>query len=86
VFRKFGVEKYDAENETFDPHRHMAVFEVPDPSKPPGTVAVVLKVTIVFLHSVVGSLDIRGIFDITVMVIVKLECLFRISLLTFFSF
>jgi molecular chaperone GrpE len=48
VFRKFGVEKYDAENETFDPHRHMAVFEVPDPSKPPGTVAVVLKVTIVF--------------------------------------
>ncbi|KAF3327608.1 grpE protein [Carex littledalei] len=43
VFKKFGVEKYSAENETFDPHRHNAVFEVPDPSKPPGTVAVVLK-------------------------------------------
>jgi molecular chaperone GrpE len=69
VFRKFGVEKYDAENETFDPHRHMAVFEVPDPSKPPGTVAVVLKVEL-FLHSVVGSLDIGAIFDITVMVMV----------------
>lgn len=43
VYRKFGVQKYDAENETFDPHRHMAVFEVPDPSKKPGTVAIVLK-------------------------------------------
>ncbi|KAJ3678369.1 hypothetical protein LUZ60_002172 [Juncus effusus] len=43
VFRKFGVEKYDASNETFDPHRHNAVFQVPDPSKPAGTVAVVLK-------------------------------------------
>ncbi|KAJ3688669.1 hypothetical protein LUZ61_017833 [Rhynchospora tenuis] len=43
VFRKFGVEKYDAQNETFDPHRHNAVFQVPDPSKPPGTVAAVIK-------------------------------------------
>ncbi|XP_048235493.1 grpE protein homolog 2, mitochondrial isoform X2 [Ricinus communis] len=43
VFRKSGVEKYDPRDEPFDPHRHNAVFEVPDSSKPPGTVAVVLK-------------------------------------------
>lgn len=49
MFKKFGVEKYSAENETFDPHRHNAVFEVPDPSKPPGTVAVVLKVQLLLL-------------------------------------
>lgn len=44
VFRKFGVEKFDPANEPFDPHRHNAVFQVPDNSKPPGTVAHVLKV------------------------------------------
>lgn len=43
VFRKFGVEKYDPINEQFDPNRHLAVFQVPDASKPPGSVAAVLK-------------------------------------------
>ncbi|KAI4307952.1 hypothetical protein L6164_031076 [Bauhinia variegata] len=43
VFKKYGVEKFDPRNETFDPHRHNAVFQIPDGSKPPGTVAVVLK-------------------------------------------
>ncbi|KAB2086203.1 hypothetical protein ES319_A04G012700v1 [Gossypium barbadense] len=43
VFRKFGVEKFDPRNEPFDPHRHNAVFQIPDNSKPPGTVAHVLK-------------------------------------------
>ncbi|XVF33941.1 hypothetical protein REPUB_Repub18cG0014600 [Reevesia pubescens] len=43
VFRKFGLEKFDPTNEPFDPHRHNAVFQVPDNSKPPGTVAHVLK-------------------------------------------
>ncbi|KAK9024739.1 hypothetical protein V6N11_004895 [Hibiscus sabdariffa] len=43
VFRKFGVEKFDPTNEPFDPHRHNAVFQVLDNSKPPGTVAHVLK-------------------------------------------
>ncbi|PON39383.1 GrpE nucleotide exchange factor [Parasponia andersonii] len=43
VFKKYGVEKYDPINEPFDPHRHSAVFQIPDPSKPSGTVAVVLK-------------------------------------------
>ena len=44
VFRKFGVEKFDPTNEPFDPHMHNAVFQVADNSKPPGTVAHVLKV------------------------------------------
>ncbi|XP_030542898.1 grpE protein homolog 2, mitochondrial-like isoform X1 [Rhodamnia argentea] len=43
VFKKYGVEKYDPTNEPFDPHRHNAVFQMPDSSKPPGTVAAVLK-------------------------------------------
>lgn len=43
VFKKHGVEKYDPTNEPFDPHRHNAVFQMPDSSKSPGTVAVVLK-------------------------------------------
>lgn len=43
VFRKAGIEKYDPSDEQFDPNRHNAVFQVPDNSKPPGTVAVVLK-------------------------------------------
>ncbi|KAF3783621.1 grpE protein [Nymphaea thermarum] len=43
VLRKFGVEKFEAIDESFDPNRHNAVFQVPDASKPPGTVAVVLK-------------------------------------------
>ncbi|CAA3032487.1 grpE homolog 2, mitochondrial-like isoform X1 [Olea europaea subsp. europaea] len=43
IFKKFGVEKYDAMNEEFDPNRHNAVFQVPDASKPANHVAVVLK-------------------------------------------
>ncbi|CAN0915852.1 GrpE protein homolog 2, mitochondrial [Linum grandiflorum] len=37
VFKKFGLEKFDPTNEPFDPHKHNAA------SKPPGTVAHVLK-------------------------------------------
>ncbi|CAI8619792.1 unnamed protein product [Vicia faba] len=43
VLKKFGVEKFDPTNEPFDPHRHNAVFQIPDDSKPSGTVAAVLK-------------------------------------------
>ncbi|KAI5562481.1 hypothetical protein BDE02_15G056500 [Populus trichocarpa] len=43
VFKKYGIEKFDPTNEPFDPHRHNAIFQVPDASKPPGTVAAVLK-------------------------------------------
>lgn len=44
VLGKVGVEKFDPTNEQFDPNRHNAVFQIPDASKPPGTVAAVLKV------------------------------------------
>ncbi|KAJ1289095.1 hypothetical protein BS78_02G138800 [Paspalum vaginatum] len=44
VFKKFGVEKFDPLNEKFDPTRHCAGFIISDPSKPPGTVASVVKV------------------------------------------
>ncbi|XP_040383008.1 grpE protein homolog 2, mitochondrial-like isoform X2 [Oryza brachyantha] len=44
VFRKFGVEKFDPLNEKFDPNKHAALFQIPDPSKPSGTVAAVVKV------------------------------------------
>lgn len=50
VFRKFGVEKYDPINEQFDPNRHLAVFQIPNASKPPGSVAAVLKVCIVYIY------------------------------------
>lgn len=43
VFRKSGIEKFDPTNEPFDPNRHNAVFQVPDNSKPAGTIAHVLK-------------------------------------------
>lgn len=43
VFRKYGVEKFDPTNEAFDPNKHNAVFNLEDASKPPGTIAVVLK-------------------------------------------
>ncbi|XP_062194531.1 grpE protein homolog 2, mitochondrial-like isoform X2 [Phragmites australis] len=44
VFKKFGVEKFDPLNEKFDPNRHCAIFQIPDGSKPAGTVASVVKV------------------------------------------
>ncbi|GJN28748.1 hypothetical protein PR202_gb16910 [Eleusine coracana subsp. coracana] len=43
VFKKFGVEKFNPLNEKFDPTRHCAIFQIPDPSKPSGTVASVVK-------------------------------------------
>lgn len=46
VFKKFGVGKFDPLNEKFDPNRHYALFQIPDPSKPLGTVAAVVKVCI----------------------------------------
>ncbi|KAG5017566.1 hypothetical protein JHK85_023702 [Glycine max] len=43
VLKKFGVKKFDPTNEPFDPHMHNAIFQIPDASKAPGTVGVVLK-------------------------------------------
>lgn len=44
VFKKSGLVKEDPLNEPFDPNRHNAVFQIPDASKPEGTIAHVLKV------------------------------------------
>lgn len=57
VFRKFGVEKFDPVNEQFDPHRHNAVFQIPDGSKAPDLVAAVLKVTKFFVFDSYSSLS-----------------------------
>lgn len=40
---KHGVKPIEAEGQKFDPHRHQAMFEVPDPTKPEGTVVQVVQ-------------------------------------------
>ncbi|XP_050218313.1 grpE protein homolog 2, mitochondrial isoform X2 [Mercurialis annua] len=58
VFRKFGIEKYVPVDEPFDPHKHNAVFQVPDSSKPPGTVAAVLKAGYVLHERVIRPAEV----------------------------
>ena len=44
VLEKHGVKKFDpAKGEKFDPNLHQAMYEVPDPSQPAGTVAQVVQ-------------------------------------------
>lgn len=43
LLQKNGVIPIAAEGEKFDPHRHQAMFEVPDPSVPEGTVVQVVQ-------------------------------------------
>jgi molecular chaperone GrpE len=43
LLEKNGITRIDAKGERFDPHRHQAMFEVPDPSVPAGTVAEVVQ-------------------------------------------
>jgi len=43
VLEKHGVKKFEPLGEKFDPNLHQAVFEMPDPSKPAGTVAQVIQ-------------------------------------------
>ena len=43
LLAKHGVTPIEAEGQKFDPHRHQAMFEVPDPSKPEGTVVQVVQ-------------------------------------------
>ncbi|SCU82699.1 LADA_0C07360g1_1 [Lachancea dasiensis] len=38
TLKKHGIEKLDPMGEAFDPHKHEATFELPDPEKEPGTV------------------------------------------------
>jgi molecular chaperone GrpE len=44
ALEKHGVKKLDPKGERFDPNFHQAIFEVPDPSVPNGTVAQVVQV------------------------------------------
>ena len=43
LLAKHGVRPIEAEGQKFDPHKHQAMFEVPDPSKPEGTVVQVVQ-------------------------------------------
>jgi molecular chaperone GrpE len=43
VLEKHGVKKFEPLGERFDPNLHQAMFELPDPSKPAGTVAQVIQ-------------------------------------------
>ncbi|KAJ7960829.1 GrpE protein-like [Quillaja saponaria] len=58
VFKKFGVEKFDPTNEPFDPHRHNAVFQIPDGTKSPGTIAHVLKPGYVLFDRVIRPAEV----------------------------
>lgn len=43
LLAKHGVTPIEAEGQKFDPHKHQAMFEVPDPTKPEGTVVQVVQ-------------------------------------------
>ena len=43
VLEKHGVKKLEPVGEKFDPNFHQAMYEVPDPSVPPGTVVQVVQ-------------------------------------------
>ena len=43
IFKKFGVEQYGAAGQEFDPNLHDALFQIPDASKPAGTIGQVVK-------------------------------------------
>jgi len=43
ALEKHGVKKFEPLGEKFDPNLHQAMFEMPDPSRPAGTVAQVVQ-------------------------------------------
>jgi len=43
LLAKHGVTPIEADGQKFDPHKHQAMFEVPDPSQPEGTVVQVVQ-------------------------------------------
>lgn len=43
LLQKHGISEIEAEGQKFDPHRHQAMFEVPDPAVPDGTVVQVVQ-------------------------------------------
>ena len=43
VLEKHGVRKFEPRGEKFDPNLHQAMYEVPDPSQPAGTITQVVQ-------------------------------------------
>jgi molecular chaperone GrpE len=43
LLAKHGVTPIEAQGQKFDPHKHQAMFEVPDPTQPEGTVVQVMQ-------------------------------------------
>jgi molecular chaperone GrpE len=43
VLEKHGIKRIEAQDQKFDPNVHEAMFEVPDPAKPAGTVVQVVQ-------------------------------------------
>jgi molecular chaperone GrpE len=43
LLAKHGVTPIEADGQKFDPHKHQAMFEVPDPTRPEGTVVQVVQ-------------------------------------------
>jgi molecular chaperone GrpE len=43
ALEKNGVRRFDPAGEKFDPNVHQAMYEIPDPSVPPGTIAQVVQ-------------------------------------------
>jgi len=43
VLEKHGVKKFDPLGQKFDPNLHQAMYEIPDPSRPAGSVAQVVQ-------------------------------------------
>jgi Molecular chaperone GrpE (heat shock protein) len=43
LLAKHGVKPIEAEGQKFDPHKHQAMFEVPDPTRPEGTIVQVVQ-------------------------------------------
>jgi len=43
LLQKHGVESIAADGERFDPHKHQAVFEIPDTEVPEGTILQVMQ-------------------------------------------
>ncbi len=43
VLEKHGIKRIEAQDQKFDPNVHEAMFEVPDPQKPAGTVVQVMQ-------------------------------------------
>lgn len=43
IFSQYGVKKYGAVGDQFDPTLHDALFQIPDASRPAGTIGQILK-------------------------------------------